>query len=260
MDRNEGALGVSRRILVTGSASGIGAALAEQLRASGDQVIGLDRHDADIVCNLTDPAQIDAAAASIAGELDGVALVAGVPGTADPETIFAVNTIAPQRLAEGLAPQMREGAAIVAVSSVTAGRCPLDVQACDAWLAMTPKQLANQSEIVDGKTAYEYSKGLLNRWVQTAALRFHPRNIRVNSVSPGAIETPILRDFEVSIGEEHLAKAEQMTGRHGRPEEIASVIRFLLGPDAGWINGADIKVDGGLHALRAAGKTVEEPA
>ncbi|MBO6531353.1 MAG: SDR family oxidoreductase [Erythrobacter sp.] len=251
---------MSRRILVTGSASGIGAALAEQLSSAGDHVIGLDRHDAEILCDLTDAAQIDRAIAAIAGELDGVALVAGVPGTADPETIFAVNTMAPQRLAEGLASKMRDGAAIVAVSSVTAARCPLDPAACDAWQAMTPVQLASQPGIIDGKTAYEYSKGLLNRWVQVAALRFHSLGIRVNGVSPGAIETPILRDFEISIGEEHLARAEQMTGRHGRPDEIASVIRFLLGPDAGWINGADIKVDGGLHALRAAGKTVGEPA
>jgi NAD(P)-dependent dehydrogenase (short-subunit alcohol dehydrogenase family) len=260
LDHDEGALGVNRRILITGSASGIGAALAKLLRGDGDEVIGLDRRDADIICDLTNIRQIEAAIANITDELDGVALVAGVPGTAEADTIFAVNTTAPQRLTGGLAPELREGGAIVAVSSVTAARCPLDMATCDTWLAMTPAQMASQPEIVDGKTAYEYSKALLNRWIQRAAHDLHSRGVRVNGVSPGAIATPILRDFEISIGEEHLARAEQMTGRHGRPEEIASVIRFLLSPESGWINGADIKVDGGLHAFRAASETSREPA
>ncbi|MEM7689532.1 MAG: SDR family oxidoreductase [Pseudomonadota bacterium] len=251
---------MTRRILVTGSASGIGAALTAQLRAAGDEVIGLDRRDADIVCDLTSETQIAAAVAAAPDQLDGLALVAGVPGTSDPRTIFAVNTFAPQRLTKGLAIKLNEGASIVAVSSITAARCPLDTLACDSWLAKPLDDLATQRDIGDGKAAYEYSKALLNRWVQIAAHAFHAHGVRVNTVSPGAIETPILRDFEISIGEEHLDAAKRLTGRHGRPEEIANVIRFLLSAESGWINGADIKVDGGLHALRAAGKRIEGPA
>lgn len=246
---------MSRRILVTGSASGIGAALVAQLSDAGDTVIGLDRRDADIVCDLTSAVQIAEAIATIDGPLDGpldgLALVAGLPGTAEPQAIFAVNTNAPRLLAAGLAARLHEGAGIVAVSSVTAARCPLDDAAKDALLAAPRADLAHQAAIADGKTAYEYSKALLNRWVQHAVRDFQPRGIRVNAVSPGPVETPILADFESSIGADRIAAASQLTGRHGQPSEIASAIRFLLGPDAGWINGAELKVDGGYHALRA---------
>lgn len=251
---------MSRRILVTGSASGIGAALAAQLRADGESVIGLDQHKADIVCDLTSVTQIEAACASLEGPLDGVALVAGLPGTAEPDAIFKVNADAPRTLIGGLADKLCEGSSVVVVSSVTAARCPLDASALDAMLALPTIQDAG---IEDGKIAYEYSKAFINRWVQHAARDFLVRGVRVNGVSPGPVETPILRDFEQSIGADRIAAAADLTGRHGRPEEIASAIRFLLSDDASWINGADIKVDGGYHALRAAGPAhspASEPA
>ena len=242
---------MNRRILVTGSASGIGAALVTRLRAAGDTVIGLDRAGDDVVCDLADPVAIAAAAARIDGPLDGIAHVAGLPGTADPAAIMAVNCDAPRRLTEALAHLLAPGAAIVAVASVTAARCPLNDAAKDAWLALAPAQ---RTALTDGKTAYEYSKALLLRWVQHAAAGLRSQGVRVNAVSPGSVETPILPDFEASIGADRIAAAAALTGRHARPDEIAAVIQFLLGADAGWINGADIKADGGYHALRAVGE------
>lgn len=241
---------MSRNILVTGSASGIGAALAAQLREAGDIVIGLDRREADIVFDLANATQIKAACAAIDVSLDGLALVAGLPGTAEPDAIFKVNTGAPRALMTGLADRLTDGSSVVVVSSVTAARCPLSASELDAMLAQPTLEGA---EFEDGKTAYECSKALINRWIQHAARDFLSRGVRVNGVSPGPVETPILRDFEESIGADRIAAAAQLTGRHGRPEEIAAAIRFLLSDDASWINGADIKVDGGYHALRTAG-------
>jgi NAD(P)-dependent dehydrogenase (short-subunit alcohol dehydrogenase family) len=239
---------MSRRILVTGAASGIGAALAARLAAAGDTVIGLDRAGCEVICDLADPAAIATAADQIAGPLDGIAHVAGLPGTADPQTIMAVNCEAPRLLTEALASLLVPGASVVAVASITAARCPLEDVEKDRWLA---RPLAERPVLADGKTAYEYSKALLIRWVQHAAAAFRSRGIRVNAVSPGPVETPILADFEASIGADRIAAAAALTGRHARPDEIAAVIQFLLGADAGWINGTDIKVDGGYHALRA---------
>jgi NAD(P)-dependent dehydrogenase (short-subunit alcohol dehydrogenase family) len=232
------------KVLVTGAASGIGAALMTELGAAA---IGLDRHDAEIVCDLTDPQAIAAVAGRIDGALDGIAHVAGLPGTADATAIFAVNVFAPDLLTKALLPRLRHGAGIVAVSSIAALRCEWAVSELDALIDGGRADIADLS----GPQAYEISKATLNRWVvrQSAALK--GRGIRVNGVSPGPVETPILADFRETMGEDRIAAAAALAGRHGRPEEIASALAFLLGPDAGWINGTDLRVDGGFHAARA---------
>lgn len=233
-------------ILVTGGMSGIGAALTARLRGRGEAVLVLDRHPgADIVCDLADPAAIDAAALDVPA-LSGLALVAGVPGTVPGATVVAVNLHAPVRLTRLLVDRLGMGSAIVAVSSITAHRC--------AWDEARLRALIDgASEPLEGAMAYEASKCALNLWVQIAAATLHPR-VRVNSVSPGPVETPILADFETSMGKGRLDAAVRLTGRHGRADDIAAVIDWLLTGDSAWVNGTDLKVDGGFHALRAVSK------
>jgi NAD(P)-dependent dehydrogenase (short-subunit alcohol dehydrogenase family) len=237
-------------ILVTGAASGIGAALLPML---GD-TLSLDRDaiPGGIGCDLADPEAIDAAAAAITLPLTGIAHIAGLPGTWDASTIIAVNTLAPIRLTEALLPKLADGAGIVAVSSVTALRCDWSASALDRLIdAPRDEALALVADL-PGVRAYEVSKAALNRWAQRLAIRLHPRGIRVTTVSPGPVETPILKDFETSIGADRIAAAATLTGRHASPEEIASVVAFLLSDAARWVNGTDVRVDGGYHAMRAA--------
>jgi NAD(P)-dependent dehydrogenase (short-subunit alcohol dehydrogenase family) len=233
-------------ILVTGAASGIGAALCTIL---GDQAIGLDRVApiGGLSCDLSDPSAIFAAAASIKGPLDGIAHVAGLPGTWDADTIIAVNTRAPAALTDALLSKLKDGASIVAVSSVTALRCDWTVAELDALLDFRERSVSG----MDGARAYELSKAALNRWRERTAAALQPRGIRVTTVSPGPVETPILKDFESSIGADKLANAAKLVGRHGQPQDIAQVIAFLLSDGARWINGSDVKADGGYHAIRA---------
>lgn len=229
-------------VLVTGAASGIGAAVMARL---GSDAIGLDRANADIICDLSDPAAIRAVPARVGRPLTAVVHSAGLPGTADTATIIAVNARAPARLTEALLPLLVAGASIVSVSSVTALRCGWAVDQLDALLD------GADAPAIEGARAYELSKAALNRWTARAAAALRGRGIRVNTVSPGPVQTPILADFEASIGKDRIAAAAAMVGRHASPDDIAAVIEFLLSDGARWINGTDIKADGGYHAVRA---------
>src|SRR5581483_5780823 len=97
------------------------------LRDAGHAVIGVDRRDADELCDLTDAAQIQALADRLPARLGGIAHVAGVPGTFDPETVLKVNLLAPRALSERLHDRVAPSGAVVYVASVAAGRCALDV-------------------------------------------------------------------------------------------------------------------------------------
>ncbi len=232
-------------ILVTGAASGIGAALMTLL---GNDAIGLDRAGVQIDCDLTDPTAIARVAECFSGSLDGIAHVAGLPGTHDPASILAVNSLAPIILTNALLPKLRDGTAVVAISSITALRCSLTVVALDEMIdAKASCDLSGMS----GTNAYELSKALLNRWVVRSAVNLRPRAFRVNGISPGPVETPILDDFRTSMGEARVDAARSMVGRHGHPAEIAAVPVFLLGRGSSWINGTDVRVDGGFTAVRS---------
>lgn len=217
----------------------------------GESAIGLDRAGAEIICDLTDEDAIRSAADQIEGTLDGIAHVAGLPGTARTIDIFKVNSFAPALQTESLLPKLKQGASIVAVSSVTALRCDWANEALDELIDGGLSGLPTKARQLPGVKAYEVSKAILNRWVQRSSVMLRPHFIRVNSVSPGPVETPILADFKTSIGEDRIAAAADLVGRHGQPDEIAAAIQFLLSDAAGWVNGTDLKVDGGYHAARA---------
>ncbi len=114
------------RILVTGASSGIGAATAAALRERGDDVLELDvrPRGAAVACDLGDARDIARVAASIAGPLDGIAHVAGVPGTFAPERVLAINFLGPRLLSQVLLPKLAAGAGVVFVSSLASQRCP----------------------------------------------------------------------------------------------------------------------------------------
>jgi NAD(P)-dependent dehydrogenase (short-subunit alcohol dehydrogenase family) len=251
---------MKRSIIVTGAASGIGAATAALLEANGDEVIMLDQRPPSrsgkyIACDLGRQESIEQAIAAIPGPIDALANIAGLPGTHPPERVLAVNFLGTRALTLGLARKLREEASIVLVSSIAAHRCSWEDERLQALLAAPSWAQALTTALqtpMNGGEAYELSKRLLNFWLPEATAMFAAQQVRVNVVSPGTVDTPILTDFRVSMGQARIDAAEQLAGRHAQPEEIASVLVFLLSRQASWINGIDIRVDGGLYTLRAA--------
>ncbi len=244
-----------RRVLVTGAASGIGAAAARAFGRLGDHVIGLDRNPsvdvADSVrLDLSDGAAIDRFLAGLVDPVDVLVNAAGAPGAMPPETVLRVNVLGARRLTDALLPRLADDGAVVHVSSGAGWMwrarlgelLPIlsmpDDEALAAALSMAP----------DGKSAYEISKALLSLHALAAAPREQRRGVRVNAVAPGGVETPMLPAFRDSMGADMLDWAVSAVGRHATPEEIADAIVFLASPAARWVNGAELVVDGGLVA------------
>jgi NAD(P)-dependent dehydrogenase (short-subunit alcohol dehydrogenase family) len=242
------------RCAVTGAASGIGDAVARVLARSGASVTSLDikeptaRVDHHIPCDLSDPDSIGAAVEALGTAHDALVNVAGVPGTLPDDTVIKVNFLGLRLLSESLTPRLRDGGAIVNVAS-TAGwqwpeRLPLLLEfvataSFDEGLAWF------QANAPADVPAYFFSKEAVIVYTMRACQSAWARGIRVNSVSPGPVQTPILGDFEDSMGKDTLDGVKAIVGRHATPEDIAPLAVFLASPASRWVNGANLFADGG---------------
>jgi NAD(P)-dependent dehydrogenase (short-subunit alcohol dehydrogenase family) len=250
-----------KRYVVTGAASGIGHAVAQRLIAGGATVYSLDRNTptADvshhITVDLADVASIDKALAQLDGQFDGLINVAGVPGTAPADVVFAVNTLAVRHLTEAMFDKLTPGAAVVIVSSTAGFGWPARLDVIKEVLATDTFEEGARwfRDHPQAGNAYNFSKECTTVYTMTMALALGEMGFRINAVLPGPVETPILADFEETMGKDQLDGVKELLGRHASPDDIAKTILFLASDDAGWVNGHPLIVDGGISAAVFAG-------
>jgi 3-oxoacyl-[acyl-carrier protein] reductase len=221
------------RALVTGGASGIGSATVELLRSRGWEAIGLDLSAAEgvVVADVTDADSLGEAARAVGPEsLDAVVAAAGIWDQRDDrysrvdleawERTWRVNVTGAMLTLRTFEPLLGSGSSVVTLGSVAA-------------LAGMPR-----------RDAYTASKGAIVALTRAWAADLIRRGIRVNCVCPGPTATPMTA---AALGPDAAAVSLPL-GRPADPDEVAAVIAALVDPQASYLNGAVIPVDGGLTA------------
>ncbi|NMG72738.1 coniferyl-alcohol dehydrogenase [Parazoarcus communis] len=246
-----------KNIVVTGAASGIGAETARLLSAEGATVIGVDRNPPapglvarHIAADLGEPGSIAIAAREIGNGIDALCNIAGLPPTRGRVPVLRVNFLGLRELTEALIPQMNDGAAIVNLASLAGLGWPDAIPAIKSMLALRDFDAVEalcDTHGIDDARSYFFSKEVLIAWTLQQRWTWRERGIRMNCVSPGPVDTPILGDFLQTLG----ARAEEdmrVMDRPGRPTDIAPLVAFLCSDDSGWLRGTNIACDGGMHS------------
>lgn len=255
-DRADGMLD-GKTIVVTGCASGIGWETAKQIGRHGGRVIGVDINEpAGNVddfrgCDLSDRVAMETLVKHLPDGIDGIANVAGLPPTAPPEMVLLVNLVGLKFFTETMISKLRDGASIVNVASLAGSGW---IEATTAIKASEGLDFRNVSPFVEkygvGREkarSYFFSKEALVVWTMQCRWKWRDRGIRMNTVSPGPVDTPILKDFIATLGPRD-SLDKRLVERFGTPEDVAPVICFLLSDMTRWIRGANIPVDGGMYA------------
>ncbi|MFI7839369.1 coniferyl-alcohol dehydrogenase [Pseudomonas asiatica] len=242
-------------LVITGVSSGIGEETARLARAQGAHVIGVDINrptvgvDRFIQADLSSQASIDSLLGQLPDGIDGLANIAGLAPTQNAELVLKVNLVGLKYLTLGMLPRLADNASIVNLASLAGVGWPQSIAAINDSEHLSFSGTAAfcaRHEIV-GARSYFFSKEALIAWTLQHRWTWRDRGIRMNAVSPGPVDTPILKDFIETLG----ARAEEdmnTMDRPGHASDIAPVVAFLLSDGSLWMRGTNVAVDGGMHS------------
>jgi len=242
-------------VLITGGGTGIGAAVARKAATAGHTAVIVGRRRAPLddvatssdsihafTADMSDPGEIETLVSEIVARfhrLDAVVANAGIMAqgsVADTDlgewdSVMSVNLRGPMLLARASMPHLRNSrGSLVAIGSIAGLRVPA------------------------GASAYAVSKAALSMLVRTIAVDEGPHGVRANVISPGWVRTEMadeeMRAFGEPLGLDREEAYSEMSAlvplrRAAGPEEIASAVMWLIGEESGYVNGADLVVDGG---------------
>jgi 2-keto-3-deoxy-L-fuconate dehydrogenase len=240
------------RAIVTGAASGIGAATAASLRSEGAHVVGLDinaddRNSGSILeCDVSNERSVEGAVAQAVAALGGLDILvnnAGIGAAGDVtmnpidewQRVFDVNVFGVVRMSAACIPELRVSnhAVIVNLASIV------------SWTGLV------------NRACYGASKGAVYALTLAMAADHAHEGIRVNCVCPGTIDTPWVGRILESAADPESARASliarQPIGRLGTAEEVAAAICYLASPSAGYTTGTALQIDGGTHSFVVPG-------
>jgi len=248
-----------RTIVISGSASGIGAATRSRLERGGARVIGVDLRGAEVEADLSQPAGRATAIARVlelcGGRLEGVVACAGVGPQFEPwATIVSLNYFGAHAMLAGLRAALAAGnePAAVAISSNSSTLPGAETPLVDACLAGGEEEARQLGATLGGQACYAGSKLALARWVRRSAPgpEWAGGGIRLNAVAPGATLTPLLRaGLDHELFGPAIRNFPIPLGRFGDPQQIAAAVDFLLGADARFCCGSVLFCDGGTDAM-----------
>ena len=246
-----------KTIIVTGCSSGIGWETAKAIKWFGGDVLGVDINmttdhvDEFYKADLSDKATIEALVDVLPKDADGLANIAGLPPTAPAELVIKVNLVGLKYFTELMVPKLLDGASIVNLASLAGFNWANHVNQIADGYEVDFDNVRNfvQRHGIDQEEgrSYFFTKEALVVWTMKQRWAWRDRGIRMNAISPGPVDTPILKDFIETLGE----RAEEdmkVMDRPGLPSDIAPIVCFMLSDLSAWMRGLNIPADGGMSS------------
>lgn len=255
-----------RTVVVTGAASGIGAAVVDSLLKAGANVHTLDVAPVSapvtqaVHCDVGDSASIELALELMPPEVDWLMSCAGVPngGRFSPAEVMAINWLGLRHLTEALLPRISGGGSVTHVAS-TAGRPWADnadhhraLMLADSFDAGADWVSVHDDVVGDG---YSFSKQAVQYYTMWRGLQVRSElDIRMNSLCPGVTNTQLSQDFRRGVGDDVIDRAVALAGRPAEPAEMVGAMLFLADQrTASYVNGINLNVDRGTSAAHLLG-------